>query len=374
MAKGIIEQQAYDKNPNPSFFEDAEKNIDAQIAKEQAAENQPIQVDPVVVNNGERQSMTQVTPVTGIPTQQQGPVSVRPKTASERLQEFYATVRPAKPVYDPNRIEEINRLKKNNSLGEGLKVLGDVFALAKGANVNRRPENTKNDRLTQAAWDYMDKYNALLNDWNYKDYIAKMRGADDKKRQAEQDKKGDDYRANALKMRADELAWQKKKPYIDFDLWKKKWDLQNAADLEKAIKAGSKGDKGEYLYDDNGKQIYQIRTDAERDKLLSLVLSDPEANRELDALKAEFGENLSSKEIKNYLVAKYWSRSPQVLEYVSASQGTGQEGTNNTGIVWVNNLMNRPPYQAPGSSSTSQPSTPAQQPEKEPQYSTGGYY
>jgi hypothetical protein len=175
MAKGIIEQQQRlaSEKTNPSFFSGEERNIDAQIAKEQAENNNPIRIEPAIVNNGERATMTNVSPTAGA---EQPQVQQRPKTAAERLQGHYATIRPKKPVYDPNRIEEINRLKRNNALAEGLKVLGDVFALAKGANVNRRQPSTKNDRLTQAAMTYMDNYQKAMDDWNYKDYIAKMKG------------------------------------------------------------------------------------------------------------------------------------------------------------------------------------------------------
>ena len=386
MGQALIEQQAYDVDPRSdqgkgkenlpvepvvvdpkaNALMTKEKEIDAEIAKEQTAENEPIHVAPVIfdenVSGRDKQHMTQLT-------KKEGTTSVRPMTASERLQEFYKSVRPVKPVYDPNRVEEINRLKKMNSIGEGLKVLGDVFALAKGANLNKREPNTKNDRLTQAALDYMDRYNQLMTDWNYKDYAAKMKGAetaaadewrnkamkqqqdnadrnynfnyrkyyDDKKRQQDKDKATDDYRKDALKMRQDELDWRKKAPEVDYELWKKKKDYA----IELAGKEAKENDENYVLYDKTGKR-YSLDKNEEQ-KIAALILQNDNIEKgDIDLLKAAFNGS-GAREQTGQLIQKYWEQMSNVQNYM------GKYG-----------------YSVP------QPQP--QQTEQKPQYSTGGYY
>nr|WP_320022106.1 hypothetical protein [uncultured Draconibacterium sp.] len=105
-------------------------------------------------------------------------VQVQPqrRTAQQYLDEI-TTYTPAKPVYDPNRPEELRRLARSNAIAKGLNLIGDMVSVQKGGNVNvRRPDNME-AKYTNDMYKYLDDYSRRTDQWNYRDWQGKMSAA-----------------------------------------------------------------------------------------------------------------------------------------------------------------------------------------------------
>jgi hypothetical protein len=100
----------------------------------------------------------------------------RQRTPNDILKEIYSA-EPPQPTYDPNRPEEIKRIGRVNAIGEGLKVLGDFVSLGTGANVNRREPDRTTPNMLSALWQNIDKVSAQKDNWNYQNYLNKIRNA-----------------------------------------------------------------------------------------------------------------------------------------------------------------------------------------------------
>ena len=169
------------------------------------------------------------TEVQGIPASS---VQVQPKqrTAQDIINGIFS-YQPPKPVYDPKRPEEIKRQMKVNALTEGLKALGDAFALSKGANVNRREPDTQNSQLLGSLHNYIDNYNKNLDTWNYNNYMNRVKKGLTELQQYNTEQQA---KANQTKM-----AYDMAKDQRDYDLkeQKTKADIQLAGAKQKADQA-----------------------------------------------------------------------------------------------------------------------------------------
>lgn len=109
-------------------------------------------------------------------TQAQTPV-IKPVNSFQRIREIMATSMP-KPVYDPNRPEELKRVARATALAKGLNLVGDLVGVKEGANIVRRQPDNKELAYLDNAYQYIDNYTRRIDDWNYKDFINKLRGAE----------------------------------------------------------------------------------------------------------------------------------------------------------------------------------------------------
>lgn len=288
-----------------------------------------------------------------------------------------------KPEYDPNAVidtifsdipkpvknqasqDRIKRIQKVNALGEGLSALGDIFSLSQGANVKRRQYDGKNERLQALFEQREDDYDRRMDDYNRQVFNNKIQGMiyktqrddraqdiqmkqdeikrmqsntdrqfaamdEDRKERRDMQKENIDLRKDEIKRQADQfnrshalskesLDWQKEKSNIDF---------QRQIAMQ-AMKVQVEDDKNAFrLYDDKGKEIARVDTKGGIDKLLSVILSDTSAATEIDALKAQFGEGLSP-QIKQYLVGKYWDKSPNAVKWIEGNKGAEASQSSN---------------------------------------------
>jgi len=90
----------------------------------------------------------------------------------ELVEKFYKTREPA-PVIDVAKIDRIQRMGRINQIGQGVKVLGDIFGSALGANTQRRqPDNTA-PALYNSYQNMLDRYEGQKEAFNYRDFQAK---------------------------------------------------------------------------------------------------------------------------------------------------------------------------------------------------------
>ena len=80
-----------------------------------------------------------------------------------------------RPTYDPNRPEELKRLARNNALAKGLSSVGDMIALGQGANVNKRAPDNLEVKYLGDMYNYIDKYNQRLDNYDQREFYNKMR-------------------------------------------------------------------------------------------------------------------------------------------------------------------------------------------------------
>ena len=116
---------------------------------------------------------TESAPATPVIT----PVTVKPKlTVDEQLQKFYATREPA-PVFDQEKADRIQRMGRINQVGQGVKVLGDLFGSAIGANTRRRQPDTTAPALYQSYQNMLDKYEGEKQAYNYRGFQKNLQDA-----------------------------------------------------------------------------------------------------------------------------------------------------------------------------------------------------
>ena len=283
-----------------------------------------------------------VTPTPSV--QQEQPV----RTAKDITRDIFSAQMP-QPTYDANRPEEIKRIAKLNAIGEGLKTIGDFVSLGVGANVRRREPDRTTPQLLSQLWQNVDKANAQKDNWNWQNYLAKIRNLnmelgqknreDDIARQEKyrtEDITHRDAREKIADTRYDDnlervKAWRegggefenwKKKVAYQFGLDMQKLDKRMTAELAKySAKANFSGKKFT-LYDDQGNAV-KVLDPGELEKVTQMVLKDPAvselAKKDISLMKAQFGAGLSKQALQT-ITAYYWDKSPMVQEYLKGSQ------------------------------------------------------
>ncbi|MBN2821075.1 MAG: hypothetical protein JXP36_19035 [Bacteroidales bacterium] len=169
----ISEPNNTEKKRPRSFFDSKEaNNDDSKIRKENGVED---------LNN-----LQQIKEL---------PAQVQP-SADDRMKQLFE-LRAEKPVYDPQRPEELRRLARNATVGKALSLIGDNIALAKNANVNRaRPDNSEKEYQNK-VYDYMDDYQRRLDTWNWRDFTNKLRNIQTAQDQGNWQKSFDQRQQNA---------------------------------------------------------------------------------------------------------------------------------------------------------------------------------
>ena len=199
---------------------------------------------------------------------------------------------------------------------------------------------------------YIDDYNRRMDDWNWKDYMNRLRGKETELGLLEKEK---DRKLRDRAFQADQIwkklgfqsdqAWKKYqmgKGERDFELSQSKHKADIAfknmtaeererhnrqmelASMIRAQNTGQSSSKNYTIYDQSGNPI-QLGEN-EREKILSLILSDPNTkltDTEMDLLSPAMGEPVSTNTM-NTLVQKYWDKIPSSREYIQKKYGAGQ--------------------------------------------------
>lgn len=299
---------------------------------------------------------------------------------------------PPKPNIDPNRPEELRKRALHSSIAKGLNLVGDVVALGRGANVNRRqPDNSEANYMNQ-MYQYIDDSNKRMDNYEWQKYMAKLRAGQLGLNQYNADRS---YSSNEAWRKTQAKRWEKQDAnrerwtdaQIDNMLADNELNIDKAkidaayknmtanererhnrqmelAALLRAERTGKSSTKEPFkIFDDKGNKIEL--EGSEREKLLTLILTDPNIQMtedDIDLLRPKYGEPVSTNSM-NILVQKYWHRSPSTKDYLDKRYGGTQPHSDaQTGVPGIN-------YSTP---ETSELPKPEQQQEK--QYSTAGYY
>ena len=160
MITGPLSSNGAKKEQSKSFFSDPSKFINYEDMRPQDRLNQSESVIP------------QVKPATETIEQPE----IKKRTANDIVKEILSFQAP-QPTYDPQRPEEIKRIGRVNAIGEGIKTIGDIVSLGAGANVNRRAPDQVTPNMLSALWQNRDKAAAQKDNWNYQNYLTKLRNA-----------------------------------------------------------------------------------------------------------------------------------------------------------------------------------------------------
>jgi hypothetical protein len=283
-------------------------------------------------------------------------VSVSPEPSNTRtpnkiIDEIFSC-RPPAPTYDKNRPEELKRLARASAIGKGVNLLGDVISLGAGGNVVRRQPDNRELSYLQSMYDYIDKRNIQEDEYNWRDYVQKLRTGElalseanrrkerelRKKMQEsefaqreEEAKKEREWRAEeAEKERKWKTGEAEEERKIDWEKLKIDKDYKNriatASEIRAVRSEKSTTDTKTYnLYNSIGNAI--PIDDDERMKIIALILEDPLSKitkEDVALLQAKFGTPMSTNTI-NTLIQKYWEKTPEAKEYVYSKYGQPQK-------------------------------------------------
>jgi len=311
------------------------------------------------------------------------PAIEQPKRTSRDIINEIFSYTPPKPTYDPNRPEEIKRRMKLNALGQGFSVLGDMLSLGKGGNVVARPKDTTNDQLQNYIYDYTDRAARANDEWNYNNYMAKVKKGlteldqlntegkmdfDRTKQTYEMAKDARDFglkedqakATNELKKATQEAtqSWREAQLALqqgNLELAKQR--LDEAIRHNQAAETKETGSK-DFIYTKSGQPIRL--GDDEKYLILNMITENtPIEDADMDLLKPKLGEPMSSNAIST-IIQKYGVKVPALIDYFKKTRGIDITGQNSVSEFGFSSLT-RPPYQGPirsGQSNTSTPQVP----------------
>lgn len=336
-----FENRGYADGEQPVTYEQEQDLINKARGLGDYANTAQVAPQQIVPDNGTMQSIAPNVITTEKPT-----------THSDRMKELFA-LRMEKPAYDPNRPEELKRLARASVLAKGMNLIGDNIALAKNANVNRRqPDNTEKAYLGQ-MYNYLDNYTRRLDDWNYRDFVNKLRTGEMAMQQENWDRAFEQRQQNTDRAFASD-QYNKDRDYLtkqdnfekEMDFNEKKFQQSEAyqkmnanersrhnKQMEAAsmIRATNTGrgtgtTKEPYiLWGDKGSKVELEQN--EKEKVLSLILADPNiqvTDNDMELLEPKMGEPVSTNAI-NQIVQKYWQRSGAVQQYLKEKEGSQQK-------------------------------------------------
>ncbi len=306
--------------------------------------------------------------------------SSQPKRTSKDIINEIFSYTPPKPTYDPNRPEEIKRRMKLNALGQGFSVLGDMLSLGKGGNVVARPKDTTNDQLQKYIYDYTDRAAKVNDEWNYNNYMAKVKKGlteldqlntegkmdfDRTKQTYEMAKDARDFglkedqakATNELKKATQEAtqSWREAQLALqqgNLELAKQRLDEAIRRNKTEEVKeTGSK----DFIYTKSGQPIRL--GDDEKYLILNMITENtPIEDADMDLLKPKLGQPMSPSAIST-VIQKYGIKVPALVEYFKKTRGIDITGQNSVSEFDLSSLT-RPPYQGPVKSGQPNTSTP----------------
>jgi len=303
--------------------------------------------------------------------------SPAPKRTTQNILDEIFSYSPPAPAYDPNRPEELRRLARASAIGKGLNLLGDVIGLSAGAPIRPRPKDEKELGYLQAMYNYIDDYNRRLDEWNWRDYVNKLKTGELALSQANLEEE------RALRERMfesqekwkelgfiSEQAWrnfQAQKAQEDQELAREKFEVDTAykdmtatererhnkqMELASMLRAEAQAIRAQKpsgttktytIYDEKGNPVQLAEN--EREKLMSIILEDAELTQdEIDLLKPKLGQPFSTNTMNN-LVQKYWKKIPAARDYIYSKYGKPGETEQKQTFDWGD--FSRPEYKGP---------------------------
>lgn len=310
-------------------------------------------------------------------------VTVQPtgkRTSSDIVREMFS-YSPPKPTYDPNRPEELKRLARASALGKGLNVVGDIIGLGAGANVKRRQPDNRELGYLNSMYNYIDDYNRRMDDWNWKDYMNRLRGKETELGLLEKEK---DREIRDRMFQADQIwkqlgfqsdqaykKWQMEKAEKDQELAEKRIDQQADEARQRAAIAYSRMEwdkvkhyndmalkaadhqlkaegKGYNLYSSDRRQKVKINDQGELQKLYTLIVNDKALQDDVSArmklLEPSFGSPGSANE-QRIIVSEFWEKSQDAQNWLKNQGKVKQAENNKSQSNWGEYF--RPRYEGP---------------------------
>lgn len=362
-----------------SFFDDPETKVDDYWAAQNEAQKgvQVTEVSPPVAASGQAVQPTPASNPNVIANRT--PAVTQNKQSYQIMEDIYSL---PKPEYDATKASEIKRLSKINALSQGFNVLGDVFSLGMGANVNKRQPDTLPQQLWQYKQHYNDTYQQRMDQWRTQQAIQRIRGLERQQQMEWQQGQVERQQANANRQfnlaeeskKQSQENWDKQfklnEKNIDADnkrqeeQFKKTMSLhyaqlerQKTADIQRAAsRAATQKDGSMILYDEYRTPLYKLEK-SEQSKVIGLILNDP-ATRELAKndmvlMDAQYGTGMTALKMSN-LIAQYYDKSPSVVKYLSGNEikPETQPTTPSTGV-----FPERPGYSLQTTPQQQQPSS-----------------
>lgn len=286
------------------------------------------------------------------------PIKARNVSPKDVVSSFYGS--PPHPTYDKDRQARISKIAKVNAITEGLRTLGDIFALSKGANVVQRQPNMENKNLYAAWQGYEDAYAGRMDEYNRSLFNQKLQSlyqdraynlqkdqlnrqeSRDRLNQSNMDRQFDAMNLDRIERREIEKENQKlREQELTANIqarkentkqgWAQIGIAQQRADSDSDYKkAQSQGavteDKNTIIL--SGATINDVvKIDKRyRDKLLALIVNDKLlTSADLDLLAPRMGQPVTSSQ-KDYIIAKYWQQSPSVNGWLSTEEAGSPAG------------------------------------------------
>jgi len=287
------------------------------------------------------------------------------RTPDDILKDIFS-YRPPAPIYDKNRPEELKRLAKISAIGKGINLLGDVISLSAGGNVRPRPKDERELGYLQSMYNYIDEYNRRKDEYNWQDYVQKLKTGELALSEASKRKE----RELREKMQESEFAQREKEKKEDFErekeLMSEKEKIEQGLISERTKGAIKEIEaRGEY-YDgrdttktkDNKIQIktsdgkiYEY-TPVEISQLRDRALQHAEEIEkeypylfEKEFAKDELGNNIPDKYI--YRPSRDASDEDFVRAYIQMMNKFEQTKNIGGGRDWISNYLSRPEYKIP---------------------------
>jgi hypothetical protein len=306
----------------------------------------------------------------------------KPRTSQDIVKEIFSYT-PPKPNYDPNRPDELKRLAQSSAIGKGLNLVGDFVGLGTEANVRRRQPDNKELGYLDNLYRYIDDYNRRMDDWNWKDYMTRLRGKEMELNLTEKEKDRElrdksfqaDQMWKQLGFQSDQAykKYQMQKGDRDFELAEKRLGQQADIAKQNAAIAYSRMDwdkvkhyndlalktadqmlksegKGYNLYSADGNQNIKINDQGELQKLYTLITNDESLKTDVAGrvklLEPSFGSPGSANEQK-IIVSEFWEKSKDVQDWLK-NQGKLPDAQQKQQSNWqMPQNWQRPQYQGP---------------------------
>ena len=245
-----------------------------------------------------------------------------------------------KPEYDEAREKRLQAIASARGVGKALAVLGDAFALSKGAPVQPRQVAQTDPAVSQIMED-QQRFREKMEASEWQEYINKLRTA-----QATAKAKRGEYEFDVEKAateRGEAFAREKfetetgfkadaaaqKKAYDEWrvrmgeedtllnrEKFKETARHNRAMELASLIRANKAGSTkaGYGLYDVQGNKVADV-DEGQIDKMFDIIKNNVDIGEDLVLLKAQLGEGLT-KEHKRTIVSAYWDKVPGVGEFL----------------------------------------------------------
>lgn len=245
---------------------------------------------------------------------------------------------------DEGREKRLTAMAGATGVGKALSVLGDMYALSKGAIIPKRDIATKDPHVAQILQD-QEKLRDKMDQRDFQEYLNKLRMGENligKQRSEYEFEVGQDRFAQQMGLsrdkyesdktyRADQLLakkaydqWRIQNDMEDNDLARKKYvetgrhnRMMELASIIRANKTGESKAKKYGLYNSQGQKIADIE-DGQIDMMFNIVKKNVikrDIEDDMEAMLLQFGEGETMNK-KKTIIVKYWEEIPQIKEFL----------------------------------------------------------